>query len=694
MKEQRGTEDPARLAELRRRKAEEQKKIFEGGKPKSNGRIIGGSHRRRQGVVEYKNKANFYISNLPNGCNADGLWRIFGHYRNLMDICVPPKKDMWGNTFGFLRFVDVLDADSLREELVNTKVDGKKITVTLSKYKRKPSNSKKMEEDWAKAKVKALAEKDTTTGQSTNLVQPSATGSGKSYREVTAPLQGLNGPTVRVAGETSASHALKSVSLVGTTHSISILDNLDFYLNTSNGPDECTLRYMGGLNVLLSFPDEEKALEYLGRTVKGWQAIFTSLTIWNGLPVEFERVAWVTISGVPPHLYDAELFDLIGSKFGKVVYRSQASKMHTNLAFDQIAILPSSKSRIECAVKIIHNNHTFSCWVKEHDTPWFPDCMGSDAKAGYPCPRCNRLPKNKEIAKPVEVDMEMPTSEFGEKSDLRWPAYDRDFEASMLERPKGIAPLVVNALYGLSTSVNELQAFMSGRVIMAMEQSFPNSMTNSCGTHEHSHNNVESGINCKEPDGSKDNGRHKLGPEFNSNGPDHLDGYDGPEINSSRPEQTDSDPFDLAPLINKIMTQDKNSMNNSSTTVHSLHPDAPKESRANKKNLLPKSKRRTRLPDLNKAFCDFTYLRLSRRLFSASRRGFNRRGNYSCSVLMNPTPDELSSTSITQSEPHNLQPLDGMVWEFSVESNQSLPSIDSRISDGDGMLAAKERTSG
>ncbi|KAL8223902.1 hypothetical protein R6Q57_019377 [Mikania cordata] len=63
----------------------------------------------------------------------------------------------------------------------------------------------------------------------------------------------------------------------------------------TNVPGNPSVRYLGGLDVLLTFPSET---DYHKNT-HGWKTWFTR---WNGNPLPYERVAWVRILGVPPAL--------------------------------------------------------------------------------------------------------------------------------------------------------------------------------------------------------------------------------------------------------------------------------------------------------------------------------------------------------------------------------------------------------
>lgn len=61
-----------------------------------------------------------------------------------MDAFIPSKKDRWGNTFGFLRFVEVKDAEGFKEEVDKILVDGKKVKITVSLFDKDNEREKKV----------------------------------------------------------------------------------------------------------------------------------------------------------------------------------------------------------------------------------------------------------------------------------------------------------------------------------------------------------------------------------------------------------------------------------------------------------------------------------------------------------------------------------------------------------------------
>lgn len=296
---------PAKTKELQQRKAEEQRKIKEGRNNGDEGWLDVERRRRRyKEELEYKNKVTYFVSNLPVGCTWAGLWEAFKHHQNLMDTSVPSKKDKWGNTFGFLRFVDVLDKEAFMEVLKETKVDGRKIWITISKWRRQRKND-------SSGTTVHIGKPPAFVCNHIPPTPPNFTNhnDGKkkhgSYRDTVAgTLQDTQLNVVKIIDGKSEvhpdAHPLKLISLIGTTHNITLLNNLKEYLNALNGLPGCSVRYLGGLTIVLTFLGENEAKYYLDQKENSWSKIFSSLKAWDGKPPPVVRVAWITITGVPP----------------------------------------------------------------------------------------------------------------------------------------------------------------------------------------------------------------------------------------------------------------------------------------------------------------------------------------------------------------------------------------------------------
>ncbi|KAK1432308.1 hypothetical protein QVD17_09203 [Tagetes erecta] len=350
---------PENLEELRRLKKVEQDRI--------NGRYA--RIRRCRNELEYKNKVTYFVTKLPNGCNRDGLWRAYEHHHNLMDASIPSKKDRWGNTFGFLRFVEVEDVDTFKKELEKTMVDGKKVRVSIARWDKDSEGND---------------QKEINREFSHHPLPPSTvwTGDPMAYRNATVGnidnrrSQEECVMTVITAPRSSpTAHPLVETSLVGSINDASILNDLPFYLKRWSGLDDCVVRYMGGLSIILTFPTKQDSITY--RETKGhmWGSFFSSLEVWDGISYPKERLAWITVRGIPPDLFGTKMIHKVAASFGKVVAEVDVSNLESNLAFTRVPILIKNMEKVNKKVLILHQGVKFECWVYEDLEEWIPGFM-------------------------------------------------------------------------------------------------------------------------------------------------------------------------------------------------------------------------------------------------------------------------------------------------------------------------------
>lgn len=57
----------------------------------------------------------FFVSNLPGGCSASSIWRLFQRYGCLVDVYLAQKRDRMGLCFGFARFIKVQNVEKLEK---------------------------------------------------------------------------------------------------------------------------------------------------------------------------------------------------------------------------------------------------------------------------------------------------------------------------------------------------------------------------------------------------------------------------------------------------------------------------------------------------------------------------------------------------------------------------------------------------
>ncbi|PWA89463.1 RNA-directed DNA polymerase, eukaryota, Nucleotide-binding alpha-beta plait domain protein [Artemisia annua] len=134
------------------------------------------------------------------------------------------------------------------------------------------------------------------------------------------------------------------------------------------------IHYVGGFNALLVFRDKMEKDSFLENKV-GWEVFLESCVAWNGQIVEFERIAWLKIHGVPLTLSKPQVFDVIASNFGKVIQSAQFEEEGKDLSYAMVGVLVNKVERIKhtCVIKW----HKVSCKVsvEEEEACWIPDCI-------------------------------------------------------------------------------------------------------------------------------------------------------------------------------------------------------------------------------------------------------------------------------------------------------------------------------
>ncbi|KAI7752779.1 hypothetical protein M8C21_018310, partial [Ambrosia artemisiifolia] len=173
------------------------------------------------------------------------------------------------------------------------------------------------------------------------------------------------------------SNAWCKCSLLGSTWDLLRLASLEELL-TAVGMDTVSLRYVGGLRVLITFPTVELAQQFLIGREEDWKVWFSSLVTWDGQDIEFLRVAWIKISGVPVYLWNSNVFSTIEGKAGMVIHGPSASSNDVNLASQKVAVLVSHGRRIEDCLNVICQGRLFKVWITEVDEEWVPDFVTSE----------------------------------------------------------------------------------------------------------------------------------------------------------------------------------------------------------------------------------------------------------------------------------------------------------------------------
>ncbi|KAJ0599837.1 hypothetical protein HanIR_Chr03g0109631 [Helianthus annuus] len=90
------------------------------------------------------------------------------------------------------------------------------------------------------------------------------------------------------------------------------------------------------------------------------------------------RIAWFQVYGIPAQLALDGVFDLIGSRFGKVVQSASLSGDDNNFSYALIGVLSKECKRIADRVDINWRGRIFKVWVDEDLGEWMPECVAED----------------------------------------------------------------------------------------------------------------------------------------------------------------------------------------------------------------------------------------------------------------------------------------------------------------------------
>lgn len=325
--------------ELRRRKKEIQQDI-------ANGWIYQKKKKRAADEVW----TSFYLSNIPDDCTNGDLWRRFSSYGKMRDAFIPNKKDGHGNTFAFIRFAEVEDVSGLEGRLSNSYMGSLKVTANVMKFGRGEvtEGDKRFKEGSTvgkKEKEPEAVNPKTNNDKNVISIQPKV---DKLFR-------------VHFIDEVCQSSSFLNISnmaLLGVTKDLETLENLRSLVDVDGFP-EVEIIYVGGLTVLLTFPETAGMAKSMKEAMSMWNRWFESLKVWVGQPLGYSRLAWLAIRGIPLHLWDANLVDKIGNRFGKVIINPEITMSGKNLSVAKVCILTKEVSLLNERVEMKVGGCTF-----------------------------------------------------------------------------------------------------------------------------------------------------------------------------------------------------------------------------------------------------------------------------------------------------------------------------------------------
>ncbi|KAI3515594.1 hypothetical protein L1887_14495 [Cichorium endivia] len=284
----------------------------------------------------------FFVSNIPEGCSALRIWKLFKEYGCLVDFYLAQKRDRLGLCFGFARFIKVQDVFKLEKVLGEVRIDNRRLRVNVSKFKRKSGFQEKR-------------------GQS-HEVNRSGIRKARDSGIFSSSLRGVKSYSEAVSLESC---------LIGEAKDLERLENF-FNIFSASDLVDCSIKYLGGLNILLDFGRKSVADAFLNDHAEGWRKWFSWLRFWDESFSQMHRIVWVKISGMPVQFWDAVFFDVMAERFGRVLIPVEGSNQAFNLSFGRLCLLARNDVIINDCVEVKWKNHICSVRVQEDGCDWSP----------------------------------------------------------------------------------------------------------------------------------------------------------------------------------------------------------------------------------------------------------------------------------------------------------------------------------
>ncbi|KAM0015315.1 hypothetical protein Hdeb2414_s0033g00724591 [Helianthus debilis subsp. tardiflorus] len=181
----------------------------------------------------------------------------------------------------------------------------------------------------------------------------------------------LVGKSITIDNHVNAFSTMHGRAIVVRMCNLEALKNIYVILNDIC-PGLGKVRYLGGLDMLISFEDSETAASIL-EEAKLVNDRFSMISLWEGQSLGFERLAWLKVQGIPLHLLTKDVINVVGGMFGKVVHKANRSEDDADLLFEYVGVLVGDGKKVSEEIILNWNNWKFRVWIMEELDDWVPD---------------------------------------------------------------------------------------------------------------------------------------------------------------------------------------------------------------------------------------------------------------------------------------------------------------------------------
>ncbi|KAF5801533.1 putative nucleotide-binding alpha-beta plait domain superfamily, RNA-binding domain superfamily [Helianthus annuus] len=291
------------------------------------------------------------------------LATVLRGHGDIYDIYIAKKRDKGGNRFGFVSFLDVKDKEEMVRNMQNLRLGEYKLSINVARFVFEEGEIRDPPPRPKPVKESVLKQSHTSNGGRQVRYEKTSTFSSK---------EALTGVRSNVADSSKVLRLGEKTLVFNELCGRTILVRVGDFVLVSRfqrklldmGLGEGVIRYLGGMQFLVTFKTPEHAImakdELLGRSDE-----FVNVSIWDGQEVEFERVAWVKILGLPIQLCDPEIFEEVASVFGKVVQKVNFDPSSFDMSGGCVGILVNSGIIINGEVSVLWSDKLLSVWFME-----------------------------------------------------------------------------------------------------------------------------------------------------------------------------------------------------------------------------------------------------------------------------------------------------------------------------------------
>ncbi|KAK9063271.1 hypothetical protein SSX86_017141 [Deinandra increscens subsp. villosa] len=338
----------------------------------------------------------FFISNVPKGVKSQELRQTFEVFGQVADAIVPFRPARSGSNFGFVRFKGVRDPSAFRSLMGKVRIQNALVGVHFPKYDRE---GRKILTSRPPASVAAGNMGTNNSNRSEKLKNPmpnfNTVASGGPFKDALmgskASCSGSR-KQVNIGFEISKEVCyMQGNSVVGKVKSLDQLNDVEEWLRRIE-VFNTDVKYVGGLTVLINFYCKDDVANFLNDKRREILEVFDVIGIWDGQDIEFERLAWLKIQGLPIAVKVKTAIDRIGELFGKILHNTANSGWEKDLSYTRLCVLVKGNvGWIDEDVDVIWCGRLYQVRVSEIPRFWLPDFL-----TGGTSPTTNSETKPKE----------------------------------------------------------------------------------------------------------------------------------------------------------------------------------------------------------------------------------------------------------------------------------------------------------